>query len=57
MKKILIIICLWFAIFNVTAQSYQQQYNQAEQIRLSNANSTETDIETFINHTIRFRLT
>ncbi|WP_294318961.1 3-coathanger stack domain-containing protein [uncultured Chryseobacterium sp.] len=52
MKKILIIICLWFAILKVTAQSYQQQYNQAEQIRLSNANSTETDIENFINQNI-----
>ncbi len=38
MKKISLIILLCFSLIKITAQSYQQQYIQDEQIRLANVN-------------------
>jgi hypothetical protein len=49
MKKLLIIMTLCFSILKITAQSYEQLYNQEEQARLTRVNSTEVEIENFID--------
>ncbi|WP_344832442.1 T9SS type A sorting domain-containing protein [Chryseobacterium ginsenosidimutans] len=43
------IIILCFSVLKITAQSYQQQYTQEEQERLTKVNSTEVAIENFIS--------
>ncbi|WP_394673847.1 hypothetical protein [uncultured Chryseobacterium sp.] len=52
MKKISLIILLCFSLIKITAQSYQQQYIQDEQIRLANVNDTEIEIDNFISQNI-----
>jgi hypothetical protein len=52
MKKILIMIAIGLTVIRITAQSYEQLYNQGEQARLAKANNTEIEIENFITQNI-----
>ncbi len=52
MKKILSIVALCFLLLKITGQSYNQIYDQNEQLRLTNASVTEDEIENFITQYI-----
>lgn len=49
MRIIFIITAICFSLIKLSAQSYEQIYNQEEQIRLTKVNNTEVEIESFIN--------
>ncbi|WP_029298054.1 T9SS type A sorting domain-containing protein [Chryseobacterium hispalense] len=53
MKKIIFtLIAFCFFIFKIAAQSYNQIYNQNEQLRLTNASITEDEIQNFISQNL-----
>ncbi len=52
MKKILIILIFCLSFIRMMAQSYEQQYIQEEQARITEANNIETEIKTFISQKI-----